>query len=176
MIDLTNRKFKFLTPRWPAAFIKHGRGVAACWLCTCVCGNLIIVRAHALLSGNTKSCGCFKISVLLERVVTHGQSRNRKLTPTYRSWRAMIRRCRDRKQKTWKAYGGAGVRVSKRWMDFKNFLADLGPRPDGTTLGRLRDSGNYKSGNCQWMTPSEQGKNRHLKKISERGERCPDSC
>ena len=28
------------------------------WLCECICGNIISVKSHNLLSGHTKSCGC----------------------------------------------------------------------------------------------------------------------
>ncbi len=29
------------------------------WLCRCNCGNEVTVKSASLLSGNTKSCGCF---------------------------------------------------------------------------------------------------------------------
>jgi len=68
----------------------------------------------------------------------------------------MKTRCSNPKQKLWHCYGGRGVRVCKRWEKFTNFLADMGPRTEGTTLGRLMDKGNYRPGNCRWMTRSEQ--------------------
>ena len=43
-------------------------------------------------------------------------------------------------------------------MLFSHFLADMGDRPAGTTLGRLGDQGNYEPGNCQWQTTKEQAK------------------
>lgn len=43
-------------------------------------------------------------------------------------------------------------------MLFSNFLADMGERPEGTSLGRLGDKGNYEPGNCQWQTAAEQAK------------------
>jgi hypothetical protein len=68
----------------------------------------------------------------------------------------MKTRCSNPKQKLWHCYGGRGVRVCKRWARFENFLADMGPRPDGTTLGRVLDMGNYTVGNTFWMTREEQ--------------------
>ena len=35
--------------------------------CRCQCGNTVVVRRDALVSGNTKSCGCLRRDVGLER-------------------------------------------------------------------------------------------------------------
>lgn len=51
--------------------------------------------------------------------------------------------------------------VCDRWQVFANFLADMGERPDGTTLDRYPDpAGNYEPGNCRWATPYAQRHNR----------------
>ncbi len=42
------------------------------------------------------------------------------------------------------------------WTEFKNFVDDLGIRPEGMTLGRILDSGNYELGNAFWQTHGEQ--------------------
>jgi hypothetical protein len=57
------------------------------------------------------------------------------------------------------AYGGANppVRVCDRWLSFEAFYEDMGERPEGTTLGRFGDSGDYEPGNCAWQTNQEQG-------------------
>lgn len=52
----------------------------------------------------------------------------------------------------------SNVTVCARWNDFQLFLADMGERPKGTTLGRFNDLGNYEPGNCAWQTVSEQAK------------------
>jgi hypothetical protein len=71
---------------------------------------------------------------------------------------SMKARCLNPSSKRWLHYGGAGVKVCERWMLFSHFLADMGDRPAGTTLGRLGDQGNYEPGNCQWQTTKEQAK------------------
>jgi hypothetical protein len=53
-------------------------------------------------------------------------------------------------------------------MTFVNFVADMGERPASTSLGRLLDIGDYKLGNCRWMTAKEQGMERRKKNVLRR--------
>jgi len=48
-------------------------------------------------------------------------------------------------------------------MGFQNFLADMGARPEGMTLDRIDNDGDYEPGNCKWSTGSEQSYNRRQK-------------
>lgn len=59
-----------------------------------------------------------------------------------------------------KGYGGAGIRVRERWHTFVNFLEDMGPRPDGCTLGRKDHTKDYDRGNCEWQTRKKQQRDR----------------
>jgi len=68
-------------------------------------------------------------------------------------------RCNNSESDRYKNYGAKGVRVTRRWHKFENFLADMGERPEGKTLGRFLDRGNYSSVTCAWMTSAEQGLN-----------------
>jgi len=69
----------------------------------------------------------------------------------------MKTRCFNIKGDNFASYGALGVTVCDRWKDsFENFLADMGERPEGTTLGRFGDMGNYEPKNCKWMTSAEQ--------------------
>lgn len=67
-------------------------------------------------------------------------------------------RCNDPNNCRYHVYGGAGVKICDRWMSFTSFLADMGERPVGTSLGRIGDTGHYEPGNCAWQTPEEQGR------------------
>lgn len=83
--------------------------------------------------------------------------------PAYESWKMMRRRCYKSSFKDFKYYGARGVTVCDRWNDqgtgFDAFLADLGPRPSGTTLDRIDPHGNYEPGNCRWADVRTQSRN-----------------
>jgi len=142
------------------------RGGKRCsWLCRCDCGTEKLVRADHLQSGRTKSCGCFSREAAAQRGRTQFKTHGGTKTPTYRSWRQMIRRCYDAKHPPYRDYGARGIGVCSSWRDFAAFLRDMGPRPEGHTLGRKNVNGHYEPGNCGWETPREQANNRRSNRI-----------
>jgi hypothetical protein len=77
-------------------------------------------------------------------------------TPTYKSWKHMIGRCTNPNNAEYFRYGGAGVTVASEWRTFEEFIKSMGERPEGCTLGRILDMGNYENGNAFFMTDAEQ--------------------
>ena len=132
------------------------------WVCECDCGVIMTLRANKLLSGNNKSCGCLKRSVLGDATRTHGRANSRVSgykDRTYGIWQAMRDRCSNPNRHDWHRYGGAGVAVAPQWASFEQFVADMGEAPLGRTLDRVDGSKGYEPGNCRWATPKEQALN-----------------
>ena len=95
--------------------------------------------------------------------VTHGYTSIKlsgKRKSEYESWAAMKQRCCNYKHTFYKNYGGRGITICDRWMNFSNFLEDMGPKPTPKhSIDRIDNSGNYEPSNCKWSTRKEQTNN-----------------
>lgn len=77
----------------------------------------------------------------------------------------MRQRCENPNDEHYPDYGARGIRVHERWQLFENFVADMGERPKGTTLDRIRVNGHYEPGNCRWATAQEQNRNKRSSRM-----------
>ena len=132
----------------------------------CDCGTECTKKLIALTKsdGPTRSCGCLHFSIGDARR-THGMSE----TATYRIWHHVVQRCTNPNDAGYINYGGRGIEVCEQWLDFKNFLADMGERPSPKhEITRIDNDGNYKPGNTEWSTDAvAQNRNRrNFKKTS----------
>ena len=51
--------------------------------------------------------------------------------------------------------------MCEKWRNsFESFYAELGNRPEGTTLDRIDGNKGYEPGNCRWADISVQASNR----------------
>lgn len=69
----------------------------------------------------------------------------------YTAWKFMRLRCYNPQILGYRNYGGRGIKVCSRWKNnFRNFYADMGPRPEKTVLRRIDENNDFSPENCKW--------------------------
>ena len=166
LIDLTGQKFGRLT-----VLHKYGHsGKETTWFCKCDCGNVGVVIGRDLRSGNTKSCGCYHKERASEANTKHkGLCRGHKEN-LYKRWESMKKRCTQPNCKSYKDYGGRGIKVCDEWLNdynaFREWALNNGFE-EHLTIERIDYNGNYEPSNCTWIPKCEQSKNRRNTKNKE---------
>lgn len=131
------------------------------WVLRCECGKEITIPDNNFKSGRTQSCGCLHKEVHTK----HGMSERVKEASkeeigTYKSWKSMVARCTNPANKHYKSYGGRGIYVTERWLNFENFLEDMGVRELNESIERLDVDGGYSIDNCIWLDRKLQSQNK----------------
>lgn len=141
--DLTNQRFVHTVAK---KYVGNSK-----WKCLCDCGNTHNATTGNLRFGNTT--GCTKCPL------TYKQGRLSK-TPEYNAWKSMQHRCYNKKHPAYVSYGLSGIRVTKSWKIFSNFISDMGNRPGkGYSIDRIDNDGDYHKANCAWVTDLIQSNN-----------------
>lgn len=152
--------------------IKNGRSIYSyLWLFKCSCGNEIIRNKFNITHGNTRSCGCLHNETLKQNwknCTTHGlykglKKNSKEYVRTEVIYKSIIQRCKDKKHKLYKYYGGSGI--SCTWKSYKEFCNDMiksyNKHVDqyginDTFLSRIDRDKNYDKENCKWVTAKEK--------------------
>src|SRR5690349_9817024 len=127
------------------------------YTCRCDCGRTFTNdHVAGFRNGRIKSCGCLRRDKFIAMSTRHGKSYSR----VRNCWANMIQRCTNRNHPHWKNYGGRGISVCDRWLNFENFYRDMGDPPEELSIDRVNNDGNYELQNCRWASRSEQQNNR----------------
>lgn len=159
MKNITGLKFNYLTALRKVDCDKYYNQY---WLFKCDCGIETRILKGAVVSGHTKSCGCYSLSLLIRQkrsssIRTHGMTKTR----FYRIWKNMLGRIRNKTDFNYESYGGRGIKVCKRWYKFENFFNDMiKGYKDNLTIDRVNNNKGYNLKNCKWSTMKEQNRNR----------------
>lgn len=95
----------------------------------------------------------------------HGHTAKGKKSGAWLSWKAMRNRCLHPGVANYPQYGGRGIRICDRWLEFKNFYSDMGDRPPGFSLDRIDVNGDYSAANCRWADNKTQSRNRRNSRL-----------
>ena len=156
MSDLTGREFG----RWTVIGFDRdvrcpcGKKISR-WFCRCKCGTIKSVLVSSLTHGLSRSCGCLQKEAA-SALASHGKSGS----SIYRRWHAMIQRCTNPNDGSYKRYGGRGIGVHPKWLEFTGFYTDVGDPPFvGASLDRIDNDGDYCPGNVRWASRRTQQNN-----------------
>lgn len=169
IIDLTSQRFGKLTVIKYAGRRKCGNQFKILWLCKCDCGNEKEIPSSDLRNGHSTSCGCLHRKMIGDLNRKHNLAN--KCGRIYQVWKSIKYRCNNPNNKSFKNYGGRGIKVCDEWQNnfllFYNWAIDNGYKEEKLsnglnrlTIDRIDNDGNYEPNNCRWVTNLENARNK----------------
>ena len=127
------------------------------------------VVKQSLINGSTKGCHkCF-----VESKTTHGKHHTR----VYHSYKRILQRLKNPKDKDYPDYGGRGIDMNPRYdpehenqgltKAFLNFYEDIGDYNDPLTLDRMDNSKGYWKDNLRLVSMTEQARNKRSNVVTK---------
>lgn len=135
--------------------------------------NIGIYKILAKTNQKTKDghylykCLCLKCNQIFYKTLSHlneitlsckhlnNRWKNRRIGIIYNK---MYSRCYTESDKSYKWYGGKGVKICDEWLQdpktFEQWALDNGYK-DTLTIDRIDSNGDYEPQNCRWITLSE---------------------
>lgn len=133
------------------------------WECKCDCGKIIQTTRSSLISGDSKSCGCYRTELSKERLSAMNTKHNLSKTRIYRIWMGMKARTKGYDKSNNKHYFDRGIKLCNEWdksfIDFYSWAISKGYN-DKLTIDRIDVNGNYEPSNCRWATITQQNRNK----------------
>lgn len=134
----------------------------------CFCGNEFVASMYRVKTGGTKSCGCYNKYVMSKTMTVHGESE----TPLYAIWCSMKRRCYNKRDSSYKNYGGRGITVCEEWKNdfiiFRDWCIQNNYK-NGLSIDRKNNNKGYSPNNCRWVTTDIQNVNQRTRKDNTSG-------
>lgn len=132
------------------------------YVCRCECGSETVLSKSRLKTQAPMQCHSCAAKEIRRAGGAWGQTQ----LPEYHAWATMKSRCLNSTHAMYKNYGARGITVSTRWLSFKNFYADMGPRPSPKhSLERKDNNGGYSKANCEWATHKKQSRNKRNSRL-----------
>lgn len=139
---------------------REQRGKRIYWRCKCDCGKYTSVQTCHLMSGATKSCGCYHIDRIHETLDKHKLT----TTPIHNLWKNIRQRCSNQNHPRYNDYGGRGIFVCEEWNEFTNFYkwCIANDYKEGLQIDRIDNNEGYSPGNCRFVKCITNNRNRRI--------------
>jgi hypothetical protein len=141
------------------------------WLFRCDCGTEKFIVITNVLSDGTRSCGCLRRGV--KKRPFQGERRRwpNLEDPSFwwvrlhRIYSGMKDRCCNPNSRAYRYYGGRGITICKEWLEDREAFIDWAMENGyhyTLQIDRIDNYRGYGPGNCRWITPQQQQKNKRI--------------